>query len=69
MITLPRPTREVVPKPTREVVPRQAVARGAEADDGWPLYLARYATLVARSDPRALIGPRAVRVKSGGGRE
>jgi hypothetical protein len=24
MITLPRPTREVVPKPTREVVPRHA---------------------------------------------
>ena len=23
MITLPRPTREVVPRPTREVVPRQ----------------------------------------------
>jgi transposase len=23
MITMPRPTREVVPKPTREVVPRQ----------------------------------------------
>jgi hypothetical protein len=28
MITLPRPTREVVPKPTREVVPRQVEAAG-----------------------------------------
>ena len=29
MITLPRPTREVVPKPTREVVPRQSEAEMA----------------------------------------
>ena len=28
MITLPRPTREVVPRPTREVVPRHTPASG-----------------------------------------
>src|SRR5215213_1169860 len=28
MITLPKPTRQVVPRPTREVVPRQAAASG-----------------------------------------
>jgi uncharacterized protein YndB with AHSA1/START domain len=31
----------------------EAVARGVETDEGWPLYLARYAALVARDDVSA----------------
>jgi uncharacterized protein YndB with AHSA1/START domain len=31
----------------------EAVARGVEGDEGWPLYLARYAALVAGSDVSA----------------
>src|SRR5687768_5286078 len=35
MITLPRPTREVVPRPTREVVPRHLVADLARKHPAW----------------------------------
>ena len=31
MITLPKPTRQVVPRPTREVVPRQSWASSSAA--------------------------------------
>jgi uncharacterized protein YndB with AHSA1/START domain len=35
----------------------EAVARGVEADEGWSLYLARYASLVADTDVSARVRP------------
>ena len=53
----------------RHVPSWEPVARGVEADEGWSLYLARYATLVARSDLSAPDRPQSGSVQIGWRRE